>query len=44
MVSAIKIQMNFFSVENNVVPVEDILYMHNVDNTLTDAERYTARI
>ena len=44
-VSAINIRMNFcFSVENNVVPVEDILYMHNVDNMLTDAERYTARI
>ena len=36
-VSAIKIRMTFFSEENNVVPVEDILGIHNVDDTLTEA-------
>ena len=45
MVSVIKIQINFcFYVANNVVPVEYILEMHNVDDTLTKSERYNARI
>ena len=45
MVSAIKIRTNLcFSVAKNVVPVEDILDMHNFDNTLTETERYNARI
>ena len=44
-VNAINIQMGlFFSVSNNVVPVEDILEMHNVDKTLTKSDRYNARI
>ena len=44
-VSAIKIQMNMcFDVANNVVHVEDILDMHNVDNTSTETVRYNARI
>ena len=33
-----------FSVANNVVPVEDILEMHNFDYTLTETARYNARI
>ena len=28
----------------NVVPVEDILDVHNVDNILTDVARYSAKI
>ena len=37
--------MNFcFSVTKNLVPVEDILEIHNVDNTLTKSARYNARI
>ena len=45
MVSPIKIQKNLcFSVAKNVEPVEDILEMHNVDNMLTEEERYNARI
>ena len=37
--------MNFcFSVANNVVPVEDILEMRNVEDTLTKAARYNAII
>ena len=44
-VSAINILMNFcFSVENNVVHVEDILHKRNVENMLTDAVMYNARI
>ena len=43
MVSEIKIQMNF-SVANNVVPVEDILNICNVDDTLTEAARYNESI
>ena len=42
MVSLINIR--FFSVSNNVVPVEDILDMHIVDYTLTESSRYNARI
>ena len=44
MVSTIKIQMNFLNVENNVVPVEDILKMHNVDDTLPEVSGYNIRI
>ena len=33
-----------FSVANNVVPVEDILNICNVDDTLTEAERYNEMI
>ena len=33
-----------FIVANNVVPVEDIVEMNNVDNTITEADRYNARI
>ena len=44
MVSSMKIRMIFFSVEKNVVPVEYIIEMHNVDDTLTEAARYNARI
>ena len=37
--------MNFcFAVSKNVVSVEDILDMHNFDNTLTEAEIYNASI
>ena len=44
-VSAIKIQMNVcFSVAKTLVPVEDILDMHNVDNKMTDSVRYNAGI
>ena len=44
-VIAIKIRINLcFSVANNVVPVEDILNMHSVENTLAEAARYNARI
>ena len=32
------------SVSNNAVPVEDIIYMQNIENALTEAERYNARI
>ena len=40
MVSAIKIRTNMcFSVANNVVPVEDILEMHDFDDTLTETAR-----
>ena len=34
----------FFSVGNNVVPVEDILEMHNVENILTEEVIYNSRI
>ena len=44
MVSSMKIRIIFFSVEKNVVPVEYIIEMHNVDDTLTEAARYNARI
>ena len=44
MVSRIQIQMVFFAVANNVVPVEDILDITNFDNTLTEAAIYNARI
>ena len=45
MVSAIMTQTNFcFTVEKNVVPVEDILSMHNIDDTLTEEARYNTRI
>ena len=41
----IKIWMDFcFTVANNVALVEDILDMHNVENTLTESEIYKARI
>ena len=44
-VSAINIRMNLsFAVANNVVSVEDIIQMNHVDDTLTDTERYNARI
>ena len=33
-----------FSVANNVMSVEDILEMHSVDNMLTEAVSYNARI
>ena len=33
-----------FYLEKNEVHVEDILEMHNVDDTLTEAARYNARI
>ena len=37
--------MNFcFHVSNNVVPIEDILDMHNVYDTLPEAARYNANI
>ena len=45
LVSAINIRMNLcFSVGNNVVPVENILEMHNIYDPLTEASRYNARI
>ena len=45
MVSSINIQLNFcFAVANNVVSVEDIVEMHNDDDTLTESARYNARI
>ena len=45
MVSAIKIRINScFYVANNVVPVEDVMNMHNVDNNLTESERHNVRI
>ena len=45
MVSAIYIQIILrFSIANNVVPVEDDLEIRNVDYTLTESERYSARI
>ena len=45
LVSAIKSRMNFcFAVSNNVVSVEDILDMHNVENTLTESAIYNASI
>ena len=44
MVSAINILVIFFVVTNIVVPVEDIIDMHNVDNALTGEARYNARI
>ena len=45
MVSAINIRMNLcFYISKNVVPVEDILDVHNVDNILTDVARYSAKI
>ena len=45
MVCATEIQMNSsFSVANNKVPVEDIIEMHNIENTLTKEARYNARI
>ena len=45
MVSSIKIRMNLcFSVAKNVVPIGDILEMHNVENMLTEAARYNASI
>ena len=44
-VSTIKIRMNLcFSVAKNVVPVEDIIEMHNVENKITKAEIYNASI
>ena len=44
-VRAIKSHMGFcFVVSNNVVPVEYILEMHNIGNTLSEAEIYNARI
>ena len=44
-VSTIKIRTNLcFSVAKNVVPVEDIIEMHNFDDTLTETEMYNARI
>ena len=33
-----------FDIANNVVPVEDIFGMHNVDNTLSEAEIYNLMI
>ena len=37
--------MNFcFAVANNVVPVEDILEIHNVEDTLTEEARYNTSI
>ena len=45
LVIAIKIRVNLcFSVAKNVAPIEDILEMHNVDNTLNEAAIYNARI
>ena len=45
MVSEIKIRMYLcLSVANNVVFVEDIIEMNNVDDMLTGAVRYNARI
>ena len=45
MVIAIKIRMNLcFAVANNVVPDEDILDMHNIDNMITESEMHGARI
>ena len=45
MVRTIKIRMNLcFAVAKNVVPVEDILEMHNVENTLTESELYNESI
>ena len=45
LVSLIKSRMGlFFSVSNNVVPVEDILEMHFVDYVLDDSERGNARV
>ena len=45
MVSAINIRMNLcFSVEKNIVPVENILNIRNFDDTLTEAARYNASI
>ena len=45
MVIAINIRINLcFSVENNVWPLEDILEMHNVENTITEAESYNTSI
>ena len=44
MVSAIKIQMFFFAIANNVLPVEDIINMNNVDDMLTESARYNASI
>ena len=43
MVSSIEIRLDFFLWEN-IVPVEDILDMHHVDDKFTDSERYNARI
>ena len=44
-VSAINIRMNFcFDVANNIVHVEYILDMNNIDDTLTEASRYSTRI
>ena len=44
-VSAIKIRIDScFYVANNVVPVQDILDIHIVDDTITEAARYNARI
>ena len=44
-VGAMKIRMNLcFAGANNLVPVEDILKMYNVDDTLSEAARYTSRI
>ena len=45
LVSAINIRMDlYFYVANNVVPVEDILDMHNVDDVITEEESYNAGI
>ena len=45
MVSAIKSRINFcFSEAISVVTVEDIIEMRNVDNALTEADIYNARI
>ena len=35
---------SFFSMGKNVVPVEDILDMHHVEDKFTESERYNARI
>ena len=44
-VSAINIRINFcFYTANNVVTVEYIIDMHNFEDTLTEAERYNARV
>ena len=43
MVSEINIRNIFcLFLAKNVVPVEDIIEMHNVDDTLTEASRYIA--
>ena len=43
-VSKINIRMGFFSVSNIFFPVEDIPEMHTFEGTLTEAERYNARV